>query len=188
MKALKTKAMIAMIAAMISVSAMAGTFSQQAGPYASWLNAEDLDNGYGAGLKYNVMYEGVLPRLGLGLDVRGGWLMFEGDDNDYGTDLDMFPVEATALASYEVFDGAKPYAGVGIGGYFFDEDDDAVDVDDELGFYVVLGWDQSIMKHLSVFAEAKYLWLEPEAKGPAGVEQDLDVGGFGANVGICMNW
>jgi len=191
MKTLQQTLVIMVVTAMMTGLAAAQTLSQQAGAYASWLNADDLDDGFGVGLKYSLMVQDVapaLPKLGVGFDVRAGWLTFDGDDNDYGVDVDMFPIELTALVSYEVMDGAKPYAGLGVGYYFFDADSRWYDVDDEFGVYALLGWDQKVYEGLSVFAEAKYLWLEPDIKGPGRSKADLDVGGFGVNLGVCFNW
>lgn len=191
MKTLQQTLVVMVATAIMTGAAAAQTLSQQAGPYASWLNAEDLDNGFGVGLKYSLMMQEVaptLPGLGLGFDIRAGWLTFDGDDNDYGIDMDMFPVELSALVGYEVMKGARPYAGVGGGYYFFDADSSRFDVDDEFGVYVILGWDQKVYEGISVFAEAKYLWLEPEIKGTGRSKADLDVGGFGTNLGVCYNW
>ena len=179
----KCAVMTVAIVALMSASAVAATVSQQAGPLVAYQDTEDIEEGYGAGLKYVVMWENVAPKLACGLDIRAGWLTYDGDDNDYGMDLDVFPVELTALAGYEVFGGTRPYAGIGVGGYFFDADEDDADIDDDVGFYGVLGWDQGLTEQVSVFAEAKYLWLEPDANG-----EDLDLGGFGANVGVAARW
>jgi len=191
MRTLQITLIITAVSAVMAGAVMAQTLSQQAGVYGSWLNADDLDDGFGVGIKYSLIVQDVapaLPRLGVGFDVRAGWLMFDGDDNDYGTDLDVFPVELTALVSYKVIGGSTLYAGGGIGYYFFDVDDSRFDVDDEFGFYALVGWDQKVHESISVFAEAKYLWLEPDVKGPRGWKTDLDVGGFGVNLGVCFNW
>lgn len=80
-----------------------------------------------------------------------------------------------------MIEGTRPYVGGGIGYYFFDEDD--ADVDDEVGYYCVAGIDQSVGNGISVFAEAKYLWLEPDSDFG-----DVELDGFGANIGAAYNW
>jgi len=163
----------------------AGEIVQQISPFASYQNTEDMDNGIGGGLKYVVTYGEVIPHLDAGLDVRASWLMFDGDDNDYRADLDMVPIELTFLAQYEVFAGCKPYLGVGVGYYIFDSDE--IDIDDDLGCYGIVGWNQKVLEHLSVFAEAKYLLLEPDVNGGTPTA-DIDLSGVGANVGIAVDF
>lgn len=174
-----------MVAATVlaSAGAMAMNLSQQAGLYAAYQDTEDMKDGFGAGFKYVLMWNNVAPKLSCGVDIRAGWLTYDGDDNDYGADLDIVPVELSILAGYEVFNGARPYAGMGVGYYFFDAEGDRLDMDDDVGFLGILGWDQRLTEQVSVFAEAKYLWLEPDAN-----DTDPDLGGFGADVGVCMNW
>lgn len=180
-----TTVLMATVAIVVAGLANAGEVAQQVAPFAAYQNTEDMDNGYGGGLKYAVTYDGLMPHLDVGVDVRAAWLTFSEDDNDYGVDLDMVPIELTFLARYEVLDGSKPYVGVGVGYYFFDSDE--IDIDDELGCYGIVGWNQKVMEHLSVFAEAKYLLLEPDVNGVASTA-DIDLSGVGANIGIAMDW
>lgn len=187
MKTSKILALFALVAILAS-GATAQTL-QQGGLGASWMYSDDLDNGYGATAKYVLLYQDLAPRVAGGLDIRSGWTTFDGEDNDYDTDVDVYPVEITALLDYEVADGANPYVGVGAGYYFFDVDDEGgYDVDDDYGVYGLVGWDQNINKQVSVFAEAKYLWLEPDVDGPYGFSDDIDAGGCGVTLGLNYNW
>ena len=188
MKTLKQVSISMVAVALMSASAIAGTLSQQAGPFAAYQNSKDFENGYGAGLKYALMWNDVVPNMACGMDVRAGWLKYNGDDNDYRSDLNVVPIEVSALAGYELFKGSRPYMGVGVGYYIIDVDGDTLDIDNDIGLYGVLGWDQRLTEYISVFAEAKYLWLDPDAENSMGHKTDLEFGGFGANAGICMNW
>jgi opacity protein-like surface antigen len=193
MKRLSVAMLTLAMTGIMSAVTQAAPVTQQAGAYASWLDSEDLDQGYGAGMKYSVMWRELVPSmpgLMLGLDARIGWLTFDGEDNDFGVDVDVCPVELTFLAKHEIaeWNHAAPYVGAGVGGYFFDvEDDDALDMDDEVGFHVVAGWEQPVTDRVSLFAEARYLWLEPDIETSAS-DDELEVGGFGANVGVCIAW
>ena len=165
--------------------AQAGGISQRVGLFATYQDTEDMEDGYGAGLKYVILFQDVAPRLDCGIDVRTSWLTYDSDDNDFRADLDIIPVELLAVAGYKVADGTRLYTGAGAGYYFFDSDE--IELDDDIGLVAMLGCDQRVTDMLSLFAEAKYLWLEPDVE-TSGAAADMDIGGIGANVGVALNW
>jgi opacity protein-like surface antigen len=175
----------AMLIVVAGSTAKADGCSQQAGPFATYQNTEDMEDGYGAGLKYVLMFQDVVPNLDCGIDVRTSWLTYDSDDNDFRADLDVIPIEVSAVARYEVLDGTRAYVGMGVGYYFIDSDE--IEIDDEVGLSAMLGCDQRIVDKLSVFAEVRYLWLEPDLD-IRGLDADVDLSGVGANVGLALNW
>ena len=174
--------MEAMLILMIAGTAAAGGLSQQAGPFATCQNTEDMEDGYGVGLKYLVMFQDVKPKLDYGVDVRASWLTYDSDDNDFRADLDIIPLEVSTLVRYEILAGTRLYAGVGLGYYVFDSDD--VDIDDDIGISAMVGYDKRVVDTLSVFAEVRHLWLEPDLN----TGSDIDLGGGGVNIGITLSW
>ena len=174
MKMMKSVALTVAVVAAMATGAMAQSLSQQVGVSALYQNSSDFDDGWGAGLKYTLLVNDVAPKLALGADVRCGWLTY--------SDTDVYPLELTVLARYEVVSGARPYVGGGVGYYFFDESG-SISIDDDFGYYAVVGWDQSLTKNVLVFAEAKYLWLTPDTN-----MKDDDFSGVGANIGVAYNW
>ncbi len=173
---------VTMLIVIVAGTAAAGGISQQAGPFVTYQNTEDMEDGYGVGLKYLKMIQDVVPKLDCGVDVRASWLTYDGDDNDFRADLDIIPLEVFALMRYDVLAGTRAYAGVGLGYYVFDSD--YVDIDDDIGFSAMVGCDQRVSDILSVFADVRYLWLEPDVNAKA----DIDLGGVGANIGLALNW
>jgi len=162
--------------AVTALGVQAGQISQQPALFASYQDTDDASGGFGGGLKYAVYFDDD-SGLGVGVDLRGSWLT-EFDDAD---DLDVYPVEMTLLLRYAVLDGTLPYIGAGAGYYFFDEDD--AGVDDEFGYYGVVGVDQAVSDGVSVFVEGKYLWLEPDSDFG-----DVTLDGFGVNAGVALSW
>jgi hypothetical protein len=174
--------MVTMLMVIVAGTAAAEGLSQQAGPFATYQNTQDMEDGYGVGVKYLKMFQDVVPKLDCGVDVRASWLAYDGDDNDFRADLDIIPLEVFALVRYEVLAGTRSYVGVGLGYYVFDSD--YIDIDDDIGFSAMVGCDKRIVDTLSVFAEVRYLWLEPDVN----TEADIDLEGVGANIGIALNW
>lgn len=157
---------------------------QQLGVFGAYQDAGDLDQGLGGGAHCTFLFLEVAPGLDLGFDARGTWLTFDGEDNDFQADVDMIPVEGSVVALYSIREGTRPFIGAGAGYYFFDSDE--IDIDDEVGFFARAGLEQQLSANLSLFAEAKYLWLEPEVEGFSGDEIDLN--GLGANAGLSFSW
>mgnify|MGYP000420909057 FL=1 len=166
---------------------------QQIGVFGAYQNTDDLDEGYGGGLRYAVFGNMAEPgsaspleSIDIGGDLRASWLAgYEADGNDFETDI--YPVQANLLVRPEFKNGLRPYAGGGIGYAWFDEDNGNTnyELDDEWTYSVLLGIDQEINEQFSMFVEGEYMWLQPDIENDSG-EADLD--GFGVNVGVNYNF
>jgi opacity protein-like surface antigen len=160
---------------------------QQVGIFGSYQDTDDLDEGYGVGLRYALFAnvadpapDSVLKGIDIGGDVRGSWLA-DYDKNTF--DTDMYPVQANLLVRTKFQNGFRPYTGCGVGYVWFDND--GKELDDEYSYSAILGFDQMITERLSFFIEGEYMWLKPDYEnGPGEAEMD----GFRANAGINFNF
>ncbi len=166
-----------------SGSAQAYEIEQQFGVFGAYQDLDDLDEGYGVGLKYMMMFEEVAPKTDLGYDVRGSWLT----GNSAGADIDVYPLEFTGLVRWELAPQTKLYMGPGVGYYWFEEDTGAADVDDDIGVYGVIGLEQALTDTLALSVEMKYLYVDSDASG-VGAQSVDDVTGFGATIGLAYKW
>ena len=148
------------------------------GAFASSLDSDDLDEGYGGGVKLELN-----PIDLLSVDARASYLRF--DD----TDIDMVPLEVAGLVNFAMLaEHFVPYAGVGVGYYLFDGD--GADLDDEVGFFPVVGLEIGLQP-VSVLIEGRWLFLEADVDS---AEAELDnlseatVDGFGVNVGLLIRF
>ncbi len=161
---------------------------QQLGVFGSYQDTDDLDDGYGGGLRYALFANvadpapgSVLQGIDIGADLRGSWLA---DYDEDAFDVDMFPVQTNLLIRASFQNGFRPYAGGGVGYIWFDNDGDK-DLDDEYSYSAILGFDQEITDRFSLFVEGEYMWLEPDYDDAPG---DADMDGFGVNTGINFNF
>ncbi|MCU0918526.1 MAG: hypothetical protein MUC88_28795 [Planctomycetes bacterium] len=75
------------------------------GMFASYLDSDDLNAGYGGGVKLELQ-----PLQWLSIDGRASWIRF--DD----VDIDMIPLEAALRLNIPLFgERIVPYVGVGVG-------------------------------------------------------------------------
>lgn len=134
---------------------------------------------------------GALVRFGLAdwfaVDARASYF-------DIG-DLDaaLVPLEAVALFRVPLLeDKLVPYAGLGIGYYMFTDSDLAsVSVDDNVGYFPVVGVEFRFgkEKQWSVFGEARWLFIfsDVEAATGSGLNSD-DMSGVGINLGVSLKF
>jgi len=152
------------------------------GLYGSYVDSDDLEEGYGAGAKLKL---GLLEILSL--EARGAWVQFDLDDADF--EIDMIPVEGALLLNIPLADNIIPYAGAGAGYYFFDADE--VDLDDAVGFFALAGLELWLSEDMGLFGEVRWLWLEADVDASRDEFEDLDddevnADGLGVNVGLLI--
>ncbi len=144
------------------------------GVFATYIDSDDLDEGVGGGAKLEFN-----PIDWLSIDARASWIMF--DDPD----VDMIPLELAALVNIPLADEKiVPYAGVGGGYYIFDAD--GFDLDDEVGFFPLVGLEIG-MERVSFLVEARWLFLESDlddAEDELGDLDEADVDGVAINAGL----
>lgn len=159
------KKLLAVVTVLVVVAGMSGE-ARSIGIFGSYWNGKDIDNGYGIGVKHKFQ---LIPIFAV--DVRGSWLSF----GENTTDLNLYPLEATALASLGMF-----YGGVGAGYYIFDGKDS--DYDNAAGGFA-LGGLKLALGGLGVFGELKYTWVESKIS-----EKTVSANGVGVNLGVLLGW
>jgi hypothetical protein len=125
----------------------------------------------------------VKPTDVLSVDGRASWIYFE----DF--EIHMIPLEAALRLNLPLFgERIIPYVGAGGGYYFFEADD--VDLDDDVGYFPLVGLEVGF-RSVAVFAEARWLFLEADVDGALDELEDLDeadVDGLGINVGLLFRF
>ncbi len=135
------------------------------GIFGQWQDSNDVDSGYGLGLKHQF---GIIPIISI--DARASWLRYSGDED---ANLDMFPLEVFGRVKLAMF-----YGGVGLGYYIMSGD---FAPNSSPGGFAALGIDISLAS-LGVFGEVRYLYLEPDLD----VGGSVDMSGVGANIGVTL--
>lgn len=164
------------------------------GPMISYWSTEDLDDDTGFGAKFEVdvndNWDVELRGSQLeGYELRRGELFFE---------LEAFPVDLGLAYNFNPGGTANGY--LGFGGTYVLLDADTLRGDqvvsarmkDEFGFYVVAGLEVAMTSKLSLFAEGMYREAKGAIQGDdinsAFVDQDVDLTGPGAQVGLMLAW
>ena len=184
----KIQLVVALMIGLATVVASADErISHQIGAFSSYQDTGGAEGADGAGLKYVFMLDEVAPKLDCGFDVRASWLVLDTDKLSGVDDLDIIPIEVTALARYSVCGRTELYGGLGLGYYFFDDGEDVVEymnVDAETGFYGLSGIEVHITESVLLFLEVKYLWLEADIDGAAVDNNELDLSGYATGFGV----
>ncbi len=148
------------------------------GVFGSYLDADDLGDGYGAGAKLELKPTDVIS-----VDGRASWVYFD----DF--EIHMIPLEAAVRLNIPLM-GSRiiPYVGAGGGYYIFEADD--VDLDDDVGYFPLVGMEVGL-RRVGLFAEARWLFLEADVDSALDELEDIDdadVDGFGVNVGLVFRF
>jgi len=182
-------------AALSATGASAGTVSL----YGSAWNTDDLDDTFGGGIALGVpLGESVVD-----VDLRAAYqdelsdrpvdALFEDDDPVFEPDgITVIPAEVGLRVNLNRGGVANPYLGGGASYFFIDPKRPGLTIDDEVGFYGLVGSRFGRGESANFFAEATYRQAEATAeRGDVGEIVDrveLDLGGFGANVGVIWRW
>jgi len=172
-------------------------FSGGVGVFASHMDTSDLDNSVGIGGRLLV---DLSQQMQLDLSVAYHDNL---DDSIAGQDLELelVPVELGGLLKIQVSDTRVfPYIGAGAGYYRLDLDDgnpltdnDEGSLDDEFGWYGVLGLDFRFSESFGFFFEGRYRQIEGTLEGNRFErfdegDLDLDLGGITINTGLQISW
>jgi hypothetical protein len=155
------------IALALIVAAAALSPAGAVGLFAQWQDSKDGDSGFGLGVSQNFS---IVPVFSL--EPRISWIRYSADEGD--GNLDMFPLELFGRAKFGMF-----YGGVGLGYYIMSGDHAP---DNSLGGFAALGIEFSLAS-LGAFAEARYLYLEPEYEE---LSTNVDMSGIGASLGVIL--
>jgi hypothetical protein len=150
------------------------------GVFGSYLDSDDLGDGYGAGAKLEIKPIDILS-----VDGRASWIFFD----DF--DIHMIPLEVAGRVNIPLLgERIVPYAGIGVGWYFFEADD--IDLDDDFGYFPLVGLEVGT-RSVALFAEARWLFLEADADVGSALEDlidfdEADIDGLGINVGLLFRF
>lgn len=165
------------------------------GVFGTYMDTEDLDAGFGAGLKFKFDVAEYFA-----IELRASYVTKFDDGSDELDNLYMIPAEADLLFNLPLGDSPLTvYAGGG-GGYYvlpeFETDvgfgDTDIDLDDTFGFYGIGGVELALSESVSLFAEAKYLFLEVDTVTVDDIEvhgdDAIDFSGISGNAGIMFRF
>jgi hypothetical protein len=149
------------------------------GAFGSYYDADDAGDAWGGG--------GLL-RLELAewfaVDARASYLEFS------DSDVRMIPLEAAATLRLPLMRNKLiPYAGVGVGYYFYDVKASNVRIDDDVGFFPLVGLEVRFgaRSQWGLFGEARWLFLSSDFE-TAGDELTSprrdNIDGLAVNVGL----
>jgi hypothetical protein len=168
----------ALVAAALFIGGCSHGSGLEVGAFGSSLDSRDLGAGYGGGAKVEIN-----PIDLISVDARASWIHFS------DVNIDMIPLELAALLNFSALgERIVAYVGAGGGYYFFDSDEE--DLDDDVGFFPLVGVELGFHK-VSVLAEARWLFLEADVDSAQDELQNLDdadVDGFGVNVGVLFRF
>ena len=186
------------------------------GAYLSYWNVEDLDEFDVSG----ALGGGVVGQFRLhdlfALELRlSGFAAGDSEDvyvegegwYDYETTIVSMPMEVGFVAFLPLGESFRFYGGGGAGFYLFDGQfrvDQGpqstlydIEIDDEGGFYAVLGARAQLARNVALFVEGKYTWVETSLEtsqtflhdiGVDGVRQDLDFSGPALSAGAIFTF
>jgi opacity protein-like surface antigen len=144
------------------------------GVFGTGLDSKDLGEGFGGGVKLELN-----PLDRISVDARAGYIHFD-DAN-----VEMMPLEAAGLLNFPMLgERIVPYVGAGVGYYHFDGN--GADIDDEFGFFPLVGLEVGLQR-LSVLAEARWLFLQTDvdaAKAELANITKANIDGVGINLGV----
>ncbi len=135
------------------------------GVFATWWDGDEVDSGFGGGLKYQVP---LIPIISL--DFRASYINF-GD-----ADLYTIPLELTGVVDFNLF-----YAGLAAGYYIWSSSSDLLDLSakDEVGGSILAGVKIGLGP-VGAFGELRYNFVNTEVV--EGVPLSAD--GFSVNLGV----
>ena len=161
---LRTLLFPTVVLAFLVVAAPAGAL----GAFAHWQNSEDMDSGFGFGVKHKFQ---IVPVLSA--EARAAWIGY-GSKGSLAS-LNMYPLEAIAKAKLGLL-----YGGAGVGWYPFSGD---LSPKASVGGTILAGGEFTLFG-LGAFAEGRYLFLEADEDDSIGTKRKMD--GFGASLGVII--
>ena len=180
----KKHVLLCLFIALVAVSPVAADNSF--GVFGAYHDTEDVDQSTGGGLR---------TRLGW-LDLRASFLNdLTRDTSPESLDFELQAVPLEAGIAFDLMDDARwnPYVGGGLSYFMLDSND--VEINDEAGFYAVVGSEFGMRENLNFMVEAMYRDMEATVeRDPNSVrdvsnielenESTVELGGFGINAGV----
>lgn len=176
------------------------------GMHLSYWNVAELDRFDGDG----AFGGGVIGQLRLhdyfGIELRGsGYFASRYEDvyvagegwSENTTTLSIFPLEAGLVAFLPLGQTFSLYGGPGAGYYFIDGEFMSeqgpwtryydADLDDDFGFYALLGARAQLARNVAIYFEGKYTWVETSSDRDVdflGIAPELDLSGIAFDAGM----
>lgn len=178
------KKTILCVAAALTILAAPAAKATDFGVFGSYWSTEDADNALGGGAKL---------RLGRFVELRGTYFSDVTADTDperFDFEVSAIPIEAGLRFDFAENEAFSPYVGGGASYYLLDTSEG--DIDDEVGWYAVVGAEFARQPSgLGLMAEAIYRGVEAtvteDSDGfPDHLHDDvnLNLDGFGVNAGL----
>jgi opacity protein-like surface antigen len=178
------KKTILCVAAALTILAVPAAKATDFGVFGSYWGTEDADNALGGGAKL---------RLGRFVELRGTYFSDVTADTDperFDFEVSAIPLEAGLRFDFAENEAFSPYVGGGASYYLLDTSEG--DIDDEVGWYAVVGAEFARQPSgLGIMAEAIYRGVEAtvteDSDGfPDDIHDDvtLNLDGFGVNAGL----
>lgn len=137
------------------------------GVYGSWWDTDDANDAWGVGVK---------GRIGM-FELRGTW--YDKFDVRSGVEIESIPIEAGIAWNFAPHLAVNPYVGAGVGYHFMDTN--LGSVDDEVGWYAVLGGEFGMPAGFAMIGEVMY--RDVDATLENGFREKVDLSGFAVNIG-----
>ena len=174
-------------------------FAGGPGAYITYIDTDDLDESYGIGAKLDInITENLLVHARTAFyDTLGQDIPFRA--STLSADLEIVPVEVGVALDLSIADRLVPYIGGGLGWYILEADvaiagrSQEINIDDELGFYLLGGLRLDVSQGLAFFGEYQYRAVDTTLEGDSfgsRVVGPVDVGlsGSSINVGLMLRW
>ena len=174
----------------------------------------DLDGAFGIGVIGQYRFNALLA-----LEMRiSGYIAGQSEDlyvdgegwYDNDTTVVVAPFEAGLVGFLPLTQKISLYGGPGVGYYFFDGETTLsqgpldinydIEMDDEVGFYALIGARAQLARNVALFLEGKYTWVETNLKHDAialnalreiqitEVDQDIDFSGLSVEAGMIFTF
>ena len=174
----------------------------------------DLDGAFGIGVIGQYRFNALLA-----LEMRiSGYIAGQSEDlyvdgegwYDNDTTVVVAPFEAGLVGFLPLTQKISLYGGPGVGYYFFDGETTLsqgpldinydIEMDDEVGFYALIGARAQLARNVALFLEGKYTWVETNLKHDAialnalreiqitEVDQDIDFIGLSVEAGMIFTF
>jgi opacity protein-like surface antigen len=159
---------------------MASEFSA----YGAYWDTKDADNALGAGAKLS------FARF---LELRGTYfsdVTADTDPESLDFEVSAIPLEAGVAFKFAEGERFTPYVGGGVSYFLLDTSEG--DIDDETGWYAVVGADIKGSSGFGFMVEGIYRGVEATVRDddPSDIvgDVDIDLGGLGVNAGVVWSW
>jgi hypothetical protein len=181
MKSQATTSVLLTAAALVFLAgpAMATDFSA----YGAYWDTKDADNALGAGAKVSFGF----------VELRGTYFSDVTADTDperFDFEVSAIPLEAGVAFKFAEGERFTPYVGGGVSYFLLDTSEG--DIDDETGWYAVVGADIKGSSGFGFMVEGIYRGMEATVRGddPSDIvgDVDIDLGGLGVNAGVVWSW